>query len=149
PVLAQQRGIEVEQIISAKSREFANLMEVKLVTDSGTRTAAGTIFGHKFPRIISIDGYRMEMKPEGNVVIIFNKDKPGVLGRYGTIFGSNSINIADMTFSRKVKKGLAVVGINLDQAPTEKIMNEIRAIDYVTGAYYLELPALPAEQEDE
>ncbi|MEI7835894.1 MAG: phosphoglycerate dehydrogenase [Planctomycetota bacterium] len=149
PVLAQQRGIEVEQIISAKSREFANLMEVKLVTDSGTRTAAGTIFGHKFPRVISIDGYRMEMKPEGNVVIIFNKDKPGVLGRYGTIFGSNSINIADMTFSRKVKKGLAVVGINLDQAPTEKIMNEIRSIDYVNEAYYLELPALPAEQDEE
>ena len=74
----------------------------------------------------STGAVRMELKPEGEVVIIFNVDKPGVLGRYGTVFGNNRINIADMTFSRKMKKGLAVVGINLDQDTTEKVTDEIR-----------------------
>ena len=149
PVMAEQRGVEIEQITSAKVREFANLMEVKITAEKGTRTAVGTIFGNKFPRIIAIDGYRMEMKPEGHVVVIFNEDKPGVVGKYGSIFGDNSINIADMTFSRKMKKGLAVVGINLDQPPTEAIMDQIREIGFVKEAYYMRLPELPLDEKDE
>jgi len=149
PVLAQQRGVEVEQVTSPKVKEFANLMEVTIHTDQMRRTGVGTIFGTKFPRVIAIDGYRMEMKPEGHVVIILNDDKPGVVGAYGTVFGRNNLNIADMTFSRKKKSGLAVVGINLDQAPTEAVMAQVRKLDFVEAAYYLKLPELPAEESDE
>ena len=146
PVLAQQRGVEVEQVTSAKIREFANLMEVTVHTAQGRRSLVGTIFGNKFPRVIAIDGYRMELKPEGHVVIIFNEDLPGVVGRYGTIFGDRKVNIADMTFSRKRKSGLAVVGINLDQAPPDGTMEEIRSLELVNDAFCLELPELPPEE---
>ena len=149
PVLAKQRGVEVEQITSAKVREFANLMEVTVTTDQAKRTSMGTIFGNRFPRVISIDGYRMELKPEGPVVIIVNEDRPGVVGRYGSIFGGNRINIADMTFSRKLKVGMALVGINLDQPPSDEVMKEIRGIDFVESAWYLNLPELPPEERDE
>ncbi len=148
PVLAKERGLEVEQITSPKIKEFANVMEVRITTDKMTRTISGTIFGSKFPRVISIDGYRMEMKPEGHVLIIFNEDKPGVLGRYGSVLGSNEVNIADMTFSRKLKSGLAVVGINLDQPPGEAVMAEMRALEFVNDAFYLELPVLPSDEQE-
>ena len=149
PVLAEQRGVEVEEITSAKVREFANLMEVTVLTDQSKRTGVGTIFGNRFPRVIAIDGYRMELKPEGDIVIILNEDKPGVVGRYGTIFGNSHINIADMTFSRKRKLGMALVGISLDDPPTDQVMEEIRSTDFVEAAYYLELPELPpGERED-
>jgi D-3-phosphoglycerate dehydrogenase len=147
PVLAQQRGVEIEQVTSAKVREFANLMEVTIHTDQQKRSAVGTIFGNKFPRIISLDGYRMEMKPEGHVAVIFNDDKPGVLGRYGTLMGKNGVNIADLTFSRK-KTGLAVVGLNLDQEPSRQVMDELSHLEFVHAAYYLRLPELPADEED-
>jgi len=149
PLLAERRGVEVEQITSAKVREFANLMEVTVTTDQAKRTGVGTIFGNRFPRIIAIDGYRMELKPEGDVVIIVNVDKPGVVGRYGSIFGSNKINIADMTFSRKRKLGMALVGLTLDEAPDDRIMDEIRGIDFVEAAWYMKLPELPSEERDE
>ncbi len=149
PVLAEHRGVEVEQITSAKVREFANLMEVTITTDQAKRTGMGTIFGNRFPRMIAIDGYRMELKPEGHVVIIVNEDKPGVVGRYGTIFGDNNINIADMTFSRKIKLGMALVGISLDEPPSEEVMEQIRSIDFVEAAYHLQLPALPPEEREE
>lgn len=149
PVLAEQRGVEVEQATSAKVREFANLMEVTVHTDQAKQTVSGTIFGNRFPRVIAIDGYRMEMKPEGPVVIIRNLDKPGVVGRYGSVFGDNSINIADMTFSRKLRKGLALVAINLDQEPGEAVMEQVRALDLVKSAYYLRLPDLPTDEYDE
>ena len=149
PVLAGQRGVEVEETTSARLREFANVMEVVVETDRGRRTAKGTIFGNRFPRVIAIDGFRMEMRPEGHVVVIANEDKPGVLGRYGSIFGANSINIADMTFSRKEKLGLAVVGINLDQEPGEAVMDEIRNLEFVSEAYYMRLPELPPYEQEE
>ncbi len=149
PVLAEQRGVEVEQVTSSKIREFANLMEVTIHTDEMKRTAVGTIFGHKFPRIIAIDGYRMEMKPEGHVAMIFNDDKPGVLGHYGTIFGKNDINIADLTFSRKKRSGTAVVGLNLDEQPCEKVMQQIRELEFVQAAYYMKLPELLLDDEEE
>ena len=149
PVLAEQRGVEVEQITSSKIREFANLMEVTIHTDEMKRTAVGTIFGNKFPRIIAIDGYRMEMKPEGHVAMIFNDDRPGVLGHYGTIFGKNDINIADLTFSRKKRSGTAVVGLNLDEQPCEKVMQEICDLEFVQTAYYMKLPELLLDDEEE
>jgi len=121
-------------------------MEVTVHTAQGRRSLVGTIFGNKFPRVIAIDGYRMELKPEGHVVIIFNEDLPGVVGRYGTIFGDRKVNIADMTFSRKRKSGLAVVGINLDQAPPDGTMEEIRSLELVNDAFCLELPELPPEE---
>ncbi len=148
PVLAKQRGVEVEQITSAKIREFANLMEVTVYTDKIKRTASGTIFGNRFPRIIGIDGYRIELKPEGPVVFILNDDKPGVVGRYGTVFGENSINIADMSFSRKLRSGLALVGINLDQEVSDDVMEKVRNLEFVQTAYYLNLDELPPEHDE-
>jgi D-3-phosphoglycerate dehydrogenase len=149
PVIAKQRGVEVEQITSAKVREFSNLMEVTIHTDGGKRSAVGTIFGNRFPRVIAIDGYRMELKPEGHVVIILNQDRPGVVGRYGTIFGDSKINIADMTFSRKKRSGLALVGITLDQPPAKGTIEEINGLEPVESAYYIKLPELPIDEQED
>jgi D-3-phosphoglycerate dehydrogenase len=145
PVMAQQRGVEIETVTSGKVREFANLMEVTITTNQMKRSAIGTIFGNRFPRVIAIDGYHLELKPEGPVVIIYNEDKPGVVGSYGTVFGNNKINIADMTFSRKKKSGLAVVGINLDQEATPGVVEEVRKLQFVKEAHYLRLPDLASE----
>ena len=142
PVLAKDRQIEVVTTLSETSREFTNLMEVTVQTDQVARRGCGTVLDDRYPRITSLDGYRMELKPEGHVAILFNKDCPGVIGHYGTTFGDAGINIADMTVSR-MSEGVAVVGLNLDTAPTPEVMAQIRAIDFVTEAHAMELPPLP------
>ncbi len=149
PVLAEQRGVAVEQTTSAKVREFANLMQVKVHTDRMNRTAVGTIFGNHFPRIIAIDGYRVEMKPDGHILLIFNDDMPGVVGKFGTILGASGVNIADMTLSRKADPSKAVVAINLDNPPTNAVIEEIQAQEFVNAAYYLKLPELPPDERGE
>ncbi len=149
PLLAEQRGITVEQIISKKIREFANLLQVEVHTDQMSRTAAGTIFGNRFGRIIALDGYRVEMKPDGHVLIIFNDDMPGVVGKFGTILGNSGVNIADMTLSRKADPSKAVIAINLDNAPSDAVIEEIRALKFVNAAYYLKLPELPPDERGE
>ncbi|MCK4602124.1 MAG: ACT domain-containing protein, partial [Phycisphaerae bacterium] len=147
PVLAEQRGVEVEQITSAKVKEFSNIMEVTIHTDKTKRSAKGTIFGNRFPRIISIDGYRIEMKPEGYALIIFNDDMPGVVGRFGTILGSRDINIAHMTFSSKKKPKKAVVALNLDSPAPDDLVAEIESLDFVDAVCRLDLPELPSVEE--
>jgi D-3-phosphoglycerate dehydrogenase / 2-oxoglutarate reductase len=147
PVLAQQRGLEVGQSATKDVKGFASVMEVTLKTDQTERNLVGTIFGNSQPRIIGIDGYRVEMKPEGHVLIIFNDDMPGVVGTFGTILGRNKINIADMTLSRREDPKKAVIGINLDNAPSEAVIAEIRSQKFVNQAYYLELPSLNSEEQ--
>ena len=146
PGLARDRQIEVVTSTCETSREFTNLMEVTVQTDRVARRGCGTILDGRYPRITSLDGYRMELKPEGHVAILFNKDCPGVIGHYGTVFGDAGINIADMTVSR-MSEGMAVVALNLDTAPSAKVMEQVRAIDFVTEAHIMELPPLPEANE--
>ncbi|MHC4561552.1 MAG: phosphoglycerate dehydrogenase [Planctomycetota bacterium] len=147
PLLAEQRHIEVTQTTSATAHEFTNVMEVTVQTDRTTRRGSGTIIEGRHPRITSLDGYRMELKPEGHIAILFNRDFPGVIGRYGTTFGNAGVNIADMTVAR-MREGMAVVGLNLDAAPSPDVMAEIRAIDFVTEAHAITLPSLPANETE-
>jgi len=144
PVLAADRGVEVETITAPTSRDFANMMEVTIHTAGGRRHVAGTIFGTSSPRIIELDGYRMELKPVGHVAILLNEDRPGVIGRYGTVLGEAGVNIADMTVAR-MTGGMAAVGLNLDAAPSREVMGKILAIDFVTEAHVLHLPPLEAD----
>jgi len=146
PVLAAERGVELETITAAKSRDFANMMEVTIHTDRGRRRAAGTIFGTSSPRIVELDGYRMELEPVGHVAILFNEDRPGVIGRYGTVLGEAKINIADMTVAR-MRSGMAAVGLNLDAAPPQDVIDRILVIDFVTEAHVLHLPPLPGADD--
>ncbi len=150
PVLAEQRGVEIEQITTSKVKEFTNMVEVTIHTDQAKRSIKGVIFGHRFPRILSLDGFRMELKPEGHVLIIHNDDKPGVVGHYGSILGRNDVNIADMTFARKLDPPRAIVGINLDSEPGKAAMGEICNTEFVIEAHYLRLPdlVLPEDEED-
>ncbi len=146
PVLARERGIAIETITSDRVRDFANLVQVAVTTDKCTRTAVGAIFGHKFPRVVAIDGHRMEMIPEGDVVICFNDDQPGVIGKVGDAFGEAGVNIASMTFGRRKATNKAVLALNLDAQPPASVLDELRAMPFMNEAYSVRLEPLPEQQ---
>ena len=143
PVVARNRQIEVDQTVSETTREFTSLLEVTIHTAEETRSGTGTVMDGRYPRITSIDGYRMELSPAGHVAIFVNEDRPGVIGHYGAVLGAAGVNIADMSVSRS-SKGRAVVGLNLDEAPSAEVIQQIRDIDFVVEAHALDLPPLPA-----
>ena len=142
PLLAGQRGVEVETVTSAQSKDFASLVQVQLESDQATRSAVGTVFGRKFPRVISLDGYRMEMHPEGPLAVLFTDDRPGVIGAVGDAFGKAGINIAHMTFGRKKSTKKSVLAINLDSRPDEATLEALRAMDFTEAVYAMDLPVL-------
>jgi len=142
PVIAGQRGLDVEEILTARSKDFASLVEVEITTDQRQRSATGTVFANKFPRILAIDGYRMEMMPEGPVAVVIGDDVPGVIGRVGTVFGDAGVNIAHMTFGRKKSTQKSVLAVNLDSTAPEAVVEQFRGLDFVDEVYSMDLPIL-------
>ena len=88
----------------------------------------GTVFADGRPRILAIDGYRMELIPERTIVLIVNDDRPGVIGLVGQAFGSAGINIADMALSRRGKTALMVLKLDA--------LSAFLGLGYVIGLRY-------------
>jgi D-3-phosphoglycerate dehydrogenase len=86
----------------------------------------GTLFTKMHPRIVKINDSYIDVVPEGDMLVIKNKDVPGIIGQIGTILGKNSINIAAMSFGREEKGGLAFSVVNIDQEAQKDVLDEIR-----------------------
>jgi len=111
----------------------------KVVTDKVTRTVTGSVFGGKLLRIIEIDGFNIEMTPQGSVLVIFNDDKPGVIGAVGTVCGKYGINICTMGVGQKAAKGKAMLAVSLDKEPDAKVVAELGKLDFVNEIFTCKL----------
>jgi len=140
PYLAEERGIAITSSTTAgHTAGFANLIELELSTETGHYKVAGTIFGREHPRIINIDGFDVEIVPEGELLLIGGVDKPGLIGNVGELLGSAGINIARMAFGREKAGGKALVALNLDTRCDDATLGKVRGLDSVTYAVRLSL----------
>ena len=73
-------------------------------------------------------------------MVIFNDDRPGVIGAVGTICGKHGINIGTMGVGRLKDQNKAILGISLDKAPDDRAIVEFQEQDFVTTVYVCELP---------
>ncbi len=89
------------------------------------------MFSDGKPRIIQIKGINMEAELSERMLYITNNDKPGFIGRLGTLLGDNGINIARMQFGRDAEGGNAIALVSVDQAVSPKLMAEINEIEHV------------------
>ena len=138
PLLARDRGLSIDETKNPEARDFASTMAVRVVTDEVDRKVTGTIIGKRTPRIIGVDDFALEMSPEGTIMVIFNDDRPGVIGAVGTICGHHKLNIGTMGVGRV--KNSAVLAISLDAAPDDKAIAEFQKQDFVKSVYVCELP---------
>jgi D-3-phosphoglycerate dehydrogenase len=138
-ILAKERGISIDETKNADAKDFASSFSAKVVTDKVNRTVTGSVFGEKLLRIIEIDGFNIEMTPQGPVLIIFNDDKPGVIGAVGTVCGKHNINICTMGVGQKPAEQKAILAVSLDKEPDEKAIKEISELDFVNEIYVCEL----------
>jgi len=128
PLIAQERGIEVTESKVSKVEDFANLIMVQAVTEKGENVVAGTLLGKKEPRLVRIGEFDLDVIPEGYMLLCSNLDKPGVIGKIGTILGNRKINIAGMQVGRKIVGGKALTIINVDCDISKEVLKEIEGI---------------------
>ncbi len=137
--LAKERGIKITESKSSTPISFANLIQVEVKTDKKKSSVAGTLFTREDPRIVMIDNFHVETVPEGYMLLVSNRDVPGIVGQVGTILGNNHINIAGMTFGRDVPGGQAKTLLNVDSFVPEKVQQEIRHAKNVLDAKLIKL----------
>jgi len=121
----KERGIKVEQASDQVTSSLGDTVSVRLKTRDGRHEVVGEVGSDGKPRIMAIDGYRMNLVPEGPLMLIFNNDEPGVIGLVGNLFGKYKLNIADMMLSRQAKTALMV--LKLDQAVPDAMLKELES----------------------
>jgi D-3-phosphoglycerate dehydrogenase len=139
PVLAKERGVSIDETKNPEAGDLTASFSAKVVTDKVTRTVTGSVFGGRLLRIIEIDGFNIEMTPQGSVLIIFNDDRPGVIGAVGTLCGRHGINICTMGVGQKAAEGKAVLAVSLDKEPNAKMMAELDRLDFVNEVFICKL----------
>lgn len=137
--IAKDRGIRVSESTSEAGEDFSNLIEVRLKTDKGTHSVAGSLFRKNDPRIVMFDQLRVESTVRGSLLIIENEDVPGIVGLIGQTLGNNKINIADMSVGRDIKKKIARIIISIDAPVSDKLLKELRSKKHILNAKYIQL----------
>jgi len=137
--LAKERGINIKEIKSSKEVEFVNLIQLEIKTDKEARRISGTLSANKQPRIVKIDGYYVEAVPQGEMIVIQNWDKPGIIGNLGTLLGKQNINIATMTFGRQAPAGKAISVLNVDSPVSAELLDKIKRIENILEVRVIKL----------
>ncbi len=126
PQLATELGIEVKDGSTSSSVDWINLISIS----GGGHQMAGTLVGLRAePRLVQIDGHSVDVPPSPHLLVINNDDRPGVIGRVGTILGDAGVNIADMDVGRSSGRGGALMVIATTEAVPAAVSEALRAAD--------------------
>lgn len=139
-MLLRERGIELVEQSRTDPGAFSSVVAADLVTGDQVHRAAGTLFGHSMPRIVQLEGQRLEAYLDGILLVFTHQDVPGIIGRVGTAFGQSGINIAQMTVGRSTPGGDAIGVLNLDQEPSSEAVAAMLACPGVRSARVVTLP---------
>jgi D-3-phosphoglycerate dehydrogenase len=138
PVVAQARGIRVVESKSSRPMDFASAITVR-VKGTVERLIAGALFHGNQPRIVRIDDFMLEAIAEGPTILIFNHDRPGVVGAVGNLLGEAKINISRMQLALVRERAEAAMLVNVDEAPSDGVMEALRALPHMITAQLVEL----------
>ncbi|NGZ29354.1 MAG: ACT domain-containing protein, partial [Magnetococcales bacterium] len=132
PVIAKERGIEIEETVrNHTTKGFTSLISVFVISDNRQRCISGALFVGGQPRIVAMNEVPIEATPEGNLLFVSNNDAPGLIGRVGTILGDAGVNIAGFQLGRISAGGRAIAFINVDQEVSTATLEQLAAVKNV------------------
>jgi len=125
-LIAREMGIEVESIRTTATDAFSSLITLTLESTEGIRTIAGTLF-EGTPKIVKMRNFALDFRPEQHMLVINYQDRPGLIGKMGTILGEAGVNIGNMSLGRQEKAGEAMVVLSVDSSVNEEILEKVGA----------------------
>jgi D-3-phosphoglycerate dehydrogenase len=139
PVIAKERGIEVKEMKSADAGDYQSMVAIRVKVKDIESYIAGTLFSKKDPRIVFIDTFKVDIVPLGELLFIYNNDKPGVIGNIGMLLSKNNINIARMHFGRETPGGRAISVVTIDTPVSPKIIEMIKRLPNILSIKQISL----------
>src|SRR6202140_3886494 len=138
PAFAESLGLKINETRLSPLGDYTDMLELSAIADGKTVSVGGAFFGAT-PRIVSVNSRPVEARPHGIVLVLENTDRPGIVGRIGTLLGDHSVNIATMSLSRNQAGGTALTVLNLDTMPDDALLEKIRANDDIKSAQVIQL----------
>ncbi|MBN2367473.1 phosphoglycerate dehydrogenase [Candidatus Woesearchaeota archaeon] len=143
-IIAQERGVRVTEETEDVANSFVNLLHVEALYQKGGKESpkciAGTIFGQKYLRIVRIGDYMLDFYPDGRIIVMENKDVPGVIGKVATLLGQKKINIAEWRQGKNTKEeGLAMGIINIESDLPDELFGKIKDMTEILNVNYFDL----------
>ncbi len=132
--VAAERGMEIIESRSSRSRNYTNLLSLKLHTNQGERWVEGAVFERTSPRLVLIDGIAVEAPLGGTMIVIRNDDQPGVIGEIGTILGRHGVNIANFALGRDGTSAIGVVIVDETSPIPEAVIADLRTAEAIREA---------------
>ena len=123
-LIAKERGLGVEVRTDPDASGYTNLVTVTTQAPSGRKVIAGTVFDG-VPRIVRLRDLHVEFVPEGHILVLAYEDRPGMVGRIGSILGRHNVNIASMHVGRRTRRGRAIVVLLLDDDVSAEVLEEV------------------------
>jgi len=139
PIIAKERDIEVKETKSTDAGDYQSMVVIRVKAKDKESYIAGTLFSKKDPRIVAIDNFKVEIVPYGELLFIYNNDKPGVIGNIGTLLSKNNINIARMHFGRETLGGRAISVVTIDTPATPQLIEEIKKLPNILSVKHISL----------
>lgn len=139
PIIARERGIAISEMRSAVSSDYVNLLAIRAETEDGEVSVAGTLVGKRNDqRVMQVLGYDIEMAPARNMLFFTYEDRPGVIGKVGTILGDHGVNVGTMDVGRR--GATALMGLTLDTPASIEVVEEIATAIGSGTARFIVLP---------
>jgi len=140
PAVAADRGIKVGESSDPKCSEgVRRMLTLTAATDKGPVSVSGAVLAPGEPRILKLGGLRIDVRPQGKMIVISNTDAPGVIGRVGTCLGKAGVNIADMRVGRRSAHGEAVMVLNVDEDASPAARGELTRVEGIRRVHWVEL----------
>ncbi|MFH1428924.1 MAG: phosphoglycerate dehydrogenase [Candidatus Margulisiibacteriota bacterium] len=133
PVIARERGVKITESKTEETKDYANLISVQVKAGKETKTVSGTYSETVGDLIVEINGLKVNADPSGYLLIVPNKDVPGVVGRVGTMLGKYNVNIAGMNVGRASVGGDAVMVLNVDNVMEKDALKELEKVEGIIG----------------
>jgi D-3-phosphoglycerate dehydrogenase / 2-oxoglutarate reductase len=137
--IAESRGIEVERSRVGTHGPNEEFIEVRLLTQAGETRVSGAVIAARHPRVVRIDRYRIVVRARGTLMVLRNRDVPGVIGRVGTILGEAGINIGEYHQARLLAGAEALAAISVDARVGEDVVARLAALPDVISVRQVEL----------
>ena len=142
-LIAEERGITVTTSYLRSGTESVPAIRTHVISSAGEHSLAGTLFGYgehaRQGRITEINGFHIEAIPNGHMLVMRNRDVPGVIGRVGTILGDRGVNISRFHLGRHERGGEAMAVIEVDASIDKDTLSDLRSLDQVVSAVPIEL----------
>ncbi len=136
-LVAESRGVSIAESKEERSYHGLNIVRVNVYAGERVYRYTGTIFGEDDPRITEIDGFRFDFRPEPHMLIVENADRPGMIGKIGTLMGENGINISTMQVSPVPGTGKAMMTIGISEVPKKEQLGKIEELENIFKVRYV------------